>query len=166
MTRFQKASVLTMVMLGAAASTAAAQSANINATANVYQAITVNGIRTLDFGNVFPGVNKTILVGDATSGKFSATGQANANVNITFTLPTTLNDASSNQLSINSWTACRNAADVVGACTAFTPSASATGTTFGASGTLFVWVGATVAPTAGQTAGTYTNTVTMTLAYF
>ncbi len=40
------------------ASAASAQSANITATATVYQAMTVAGARGLDFGTVFPGVTK------------------------------------------------------------------------------------------------------------
>jgi spore coat protein U-like protein len=165
MTRFLKASVLTMVMFGAVASTAAAQSANISATANVYQAISVTGARTLDFGNVFPGVNKAIGVIAPTSGKFSATGQASANVNMTFTLPTDLTGPAN--LPIGSWTGCYNGTDDASSgCTSFVPSASASGAAFGAAGTLYVFVGATVSPASNQAAGSYTGTVTMTLAYF
>src|SRR3990172_9919581 len=59
--------------LVATAATAQAQSANINVTANVFQALTVVGNSNLDFGNVFPGVNKTIGVADAGAGKYSVT---------------------------------------------------------------------------------------------
>ena len=57
---------------------AMAQSANINAVANVFQAITVTGAQTLDFGNVFPGVNKTILATAGTAGRFDLAGQISA----------------------------------------------------------------------------------------
>ena len=81
---------VTVAALFSLATAAQAQSANINATAVVYQAMTVTGARALDFGNVFPGVAKSIAVAAATSGRFDLTGQASANVNLTFTLPTNL----------------------------------------------------------------------------
>jgi hypothetical protein len=142
-----------------------AQSASITATANVYQAMTITGARTLDFGNVFPGVAKAVGVAAATSGRFDLTGQASANLNLTFTLPTDLSNGV-NLLPIGSWTGCTNATNTTTGCTAFTPSAAATATAFSAAGALFVWVGATVTPGAAQAAGTYNGTVTMTGVYF
>lgn len=165
MTRFLKATALTAVLLATGAASAAAQSAPITATANVLQAISVSGVRTLDFGNVFPGVAKSIGVTAATSGKFSATGQATANVNMTFALPADL--VGPTNLSIGTWTGCYNGADDASSgCTSFTPSGSASPAAFGAAGTLYVFVGATVSPLANQAAGVYNGTVTMTLAYF
>ena len=76
MNRWAKFSTALVAASVVAASSASAQSANINVTANVFQAITVTGFRALDFGNVFPGVNKTIANNAATSGRFDATGQA------------------------------------------------------------------------------------------
>jgi hypothetical protein len=70
------------VILSLTATAAQAQSANITATAIVFQAMTVTGARTLDFGNVFPGVAKVIGVAAATSGRFDLLGQASANVNV------------------------------------------------------------------------------------
>ncbi|HEY7683880.1 MAG TPA: DUF4402 domain-containing protein [Gemmatimonadales bacterium] len=158
------------MLLSLAASTARAQSANINATATVYQAMTVTGARTLDFGNVFPGVNKAVAVTDATSGRFDLVGQAAANVNLTFTLPANLTSAGNN-LPVGTWTGCWNptANNSASGCTAFTPSGSASAVAFGgSSGTsnMWVFVGATVSPGAAQVAGTYTGTVTLTAAYF
>src|SRR5512134_2495637 len=87
------------------ATAAQAQSANIQALANVFQPISVTGTRDLDFGDVFPGVAKTIGVAAATSGQFQLGGQANGAVNLTFTLPTDLNSAG-NLLPIVTWTGC------------------------------------------------------------
>jgi hypothetical protein len=151
--------------LSLAASAAQAQSANITATATVFQAMTVTGARTLDFGNVFPGVAKTIAVAAATSGRFDLTGQSSANVNVSFTLPTNLTSGANN-LPIGSWTGCTNATNTTTGCTSFTPSASTTATAFSGAGALFVWVGGTVTPGGAQAAGTYTGTVTLTAAYF
>jgi spore coat protein U-like protein len=147
------------------ATAAEAQSANITAQALVYQPMTVAGAQTLDFGNVFPGVNKTIAVADPTSGRFDLTGQASANVNLTFTLPANL-ASGGNNLPIGSWTGCHNATNSTTGCTPFTPSGAATASSFSGAGALFVWVGGTVSPAANQAAGTYTGTVTLTAAYF
>ncbi|HXW96074.1 MAG TPA: DUF4402 domain-containing protein [Gemmatimonadales bacterium] len=147
------------------AAAAQAQSASISATATVYQAMTVTGARTLDFGNVFPGVSKAIAVTAATSGQFSLTGQSSANVNLTFTLPTNLTSGANN-LPIGTWTGCTNPTNSTAGCTAFTPSASATASAFSGTGALWVWVGGTVTPAANQAAGTYTGTVQLTAAYF
>jgi hypothetical protein len=168
MHRWAKVSTAVVAACVVAASSASAQNANITVMANVYQVITVTGARTLDFGNVFPGVPKVVAVGDATSGRFDATGEANAPVNMTFTLPVgdVLAGPGGNTLPIGSWTGCTNTTNVTAGCTPFTPSASAVGTAFGNPGNLFIWVGATVSPAGGQAAGAYTGTVTLTLAYF
>ena len=160
-----RVSTALVAILSLAASAAQAQSANINATAIVFQAMTVTGARTLDFGNVFPGVAKSIAVAAATSGRFDLTGQASANVNVSFTLPTNLTSGA-NSLPIGTWTGCTNATNTTAGCTVFTPSAATTATAFSGAGALFVWVGGTVTPGAAQAAGTYNGTVTLTAAYF
>ena len=160
-----RVSTALVAILSLAASAAQAQSANINATAVVFQAMTVTGARTLDFGNVFPGVAKSIAVAAATSGRFDLTGQASANVNVSFTLPTNLTSGA-NLLPIGTWTGCTNATNTTTGCTSFTPSAATTATAFSGAGALFVWVGGTVTPGAAQAAGTYNGTVTLTAAYF
>lgn len=160
-----RVSAALVAILSLAASTAQAQSANITATAVVFQAMTVTGARTLDFGNVFPGVAKTIAVAAATSGRFDLTGQNSANVNVSFTLPANLTSGANN-LPIGTWTGCTNATNTTTGCTSFTPSASTTSTAFSGVGALFVWVGGTVTPGGAQAAGTYNGTVTLTAAYF
>jgi|SRR5688572_2031445 hypothetical protein len=165
MHRWAKVSTAVVAATLVAASNASAQSANINVTANVLQAITVSGTAPLDFQNVFPGVNKTIAVGDATSGRFTATGSASQNVNLTFTLPTNLTSGVNN-LAIGSWSGCRDADAAPAGCIAFVPSAVATAAAFSAAGELYVFIGATVSPTPTQAAGSYTAIATLTLAYF
>ncbi|MDQ3997452.1 MAG: hypothetical protein M3303_10635 [Gemmatimonadota bacterium] len=155
-----------VLALATLATTASAQSANINATATVLQPLTVSGARDLAFGNVYPGVNKSIAVADATSGRFDLTGVASAQVQFSFTLPTNLNNGG-NTLPIGTWTGYHNttnSASVGG--TAFTPSSSNTTTNLAAvTGQLFIFVGATVSPSGTQTAGPYTAQVTATAAY-
>ncbi|MBK6422377.1 MAG: DUF4402 domain-containing protein [Gemmatimonadales bacterium] len=165
MRTFTRVSAALAAILSLSAAGASAQSANINATATVYQALTVTGARALDFGSVFPGVAKSIVVSDATSGRFDLTGQASANVNVSFTLPTNLTSGANN-LPIGTWTGCTNPTNSTAGCTSFTPSASATPTAMSGAGALFVWVGGTVSPAANQAAGSYTGVVTLTAAYF
>lgn len=160
-----RVSAVLAALLSLAGSTARAQSANINATATVYQAMTVTGAQALAFGNVFPGVNKTIAVTDATSGRFDLTGQNSATVNLTFALPATL-ASGGNTLPIGTWTGCTNTSNSTTGCTSFTPSGTATPSAFSGTGSLWVWVGGTVSPAANQAAGAYTGTVTLTAAYF
>ena len=166
MHRWAKVSTAVVAACVVAASNASAQSANINVTANVFQAIAVTGFRALDFGNVFPGVAKTIAPNAATAGRFDATGQVSANVNLTFTLPTNL-VSGGNNLPIGTWTGCHDTDNNPAAgCTNFTPSASASAAAFSPTGTLFVFIGGSVTPAANQAAGAYTGTATLTLAYF
>ena len=160
-----KVSAVVVAFMSLNAAGASAQSANINATATVFQAITVTGARDLAFGNVFPGVTKTVVVSDATSGRFDLTGQSSGNVNVSFTLPTNLTSGANN-LPIGTWTGCTNGTNTTTGCTSFTPSAGATASAFSGAGALFVWVGGTVSPAANQAAGAYTGVVTLTAAYF
>jgi hypothetical protein len=153
------------IALVAAANVASAQSATITANANVLQPLTVTNVRNLDFANVYPGVNKPIAYDAATSGKFSMSGIADAQVSFSFTLPTNLTFGS-NTLPIGTWTGCHNVLDATAGCTTFTPSSSNTTTQLNLTlGTLYVFVGATVSPTGTQAQGAYSANVTLTAAY-
>lgn len=168
MTRFTKFTTVLGLALVAVAATAEAQSAQINVTANVFQALTVTGNQPLDFGNVFPGVNKTVAVGDAGAGKFTVAGQAGANVNLSFTLPANLPHASlPTSLPIGSWSGHWATTDVTSGGTSFTPSAGNTAANLhGTTGNLYVYLGAQVSPGGAQAAGSYSAQLTMTVAYF
>lgn len=139
---------------------AAAQTGSINATATVLQALSVNGT-DLAFGNIAPTATKTVA--PAAGGTFVVAGQAGANVNLTFTLPTSLGTG----VAIGSWTGLQNTANASGTATAFTPS----GTTFatplsGTTGTgnLYIWLGATLTTTAAAT-GSYSAPIQLTVSY-
>jgi hypothetical protein len=142
-----------------------AQSANINATATVLSPITVTGGNPLAFGNVTPGVAKTVAASSASAGTFSLVGQVNQGINISFTLPATLTGPGA-PMPMSAWTGLFNNVNNQGAAAAFTPSAAAqAGTTSAVGGNFFVWVGATVTPAAVQTAGAYTGSITMNVVY-
>jgi hypothetical protein len=156
-------SALTAVTLSVGAGSVHAQSATIQATATVLSAITVTGTN-LAFGNVTPGVNKTVAITDAGAGQFVVTKAAATSVALTFTLPTNLT-VGVNNLPIATWTGgWNNTANNAAAATGFTPSAAATTVPSGGA-SLWVWVGATVSPAAAQVAGSYTGNVTMQVVY-
>lgn len=164
-------SAAVLASLSLVAQTSAQTSGNISATARVRQPITIAAGQNLDFGIVIQGTPATIASTAAAAGRFDATGTPNANVNINFTLPANLVDASSNNLPIGTWTGCFNQAAAVNSsgCTAIANLAVTTATSFGnvaGTGRLWVFVGATVTPAAAQAVGTYNGTVTMTLTYF
>jgi hypothetical protein len=147
-----------------AASVAQAQNnASITVSANVQTPITVSAASNLDFGNVFPGVNKTVAVTDAAAGRFNVTGQASAPVSLTFVLPANLTDGG-NLLPIANWTGNHNTSAAPTG-TGFTPSAAATPAALSGTGQLFVYLGAQVTPSVSQVAGNYTGTVQMTVVY-
>ncbi len=163
------ATVLSAVLaagLSVGVATAEAQnSANIQATATVLSAVTVAAGQNLAFGNVTPGVNKTVAIADGGAGRFDVTKAANSGVTLSFTLPTNL-ASGVNNLPIGSWTGGYNATATPTGATAFTPSAGGTNTTVSAGTSIFVYVGATVNPAVAQVAGNYTGNVTMSAVYF
>lgn len=149
---------------GAVSANAQSQTGSVTASANVQQPINVIGAVNLAFGNVFPGVNKTIAVTDAGAGRFDVTGQGSAPVLISFVLPANLVSGSDN-LPIGTWTGHHNTSNSPSGGTNFTPSAATTNSAFSAGGQLFVFVGASVSPATNQPAGGYLGTVQMTVTY-
>ena len=148
-----------------AASAEAQNSASIQATATVLSALTVAAGNNLQFGNVTPGVNKTVAITDAGAGTFTVTKAATSGVTLSFTLPTNL-ASGTDLLPIGSWSGAWNTSATTVGAAAFTPSGAGTNTTVTAGTSLTVFVGATVSPIALQPAGTYTGSVTMSAVYF
>jgi hypothetical protein len=164
-----RATVLSAVLAAGfsfgAATLQAQTSADIQATATVLSAVTVTAGNDLQFGNVTPGVAKTIGIADAGAGRFDVTKAANEGVTLSFTLPTDLTSGA-NTLPIGSWTGGWNTSATPAGATTFTPSAGGTNTTATAGTTVSVYVGATVTPAGAQAAGGYTGDVTMSVVYF
>src|SRR6266481_1141017 len=128
--------VVAALVLTGTALQAQTNNASITATASVQTPINVVGAQQLSFGNVFPGVSKTVNATDLTNGgRFDVSGQASTPVTLSFTLPAT-----------------------------FSPAAGATPTLSG-TGAMFVWVGAQVQPATNQVAGVYTGSIVMTVVY-
>lgn len=157
-------SALSAVALSVGAGSLQAQSGSIQATATVLSSVTVTGSSPLAFGNVTPGLAKTVAITDPAAGLFTVAKQAATSVALTFTLPANLTSGANN-LPIGTWTGgWNNAANNAAGATSFTPSASATTVPSGGAN-LWVFVGGTVTPAAAQAAGAYTGTVTMQVAY-
>ena len=157
--------ILVLALLGAAAVDAQGVNGSVTATASVQSPITVTGAQNLSFGNVFPGVAKSVAYSDATNGGlFSATGQASTPVTYSYTLPANLTSGGNN-LPIGSWTGYVNGANSTSGGAIITPSATPAGATLSAGGTLYFFVGATVTPPTNLPAGSYTGTVTLTVSY-
>ena len=156
-------------LLGVAAGptqSAWAQGANTTVLANVLQGIVVTPTQHLTFGNVFPGVDKTISAeAGGLEGRFQVTGQANSNVSLIFTLPTDL-VSGANLLPVGSWTGRHHVNPVAAPGVVFIPSGAATTTQLSALGQRFVFIGATVSPAANQPAGIYSAVITLSVAYF
>ena len=160
--------VAVMVALGSFSAFDAARaqnSASASVTASVQQPLTVTKSSDLAFGSVFPGLNKTVAVGDAGAASFSVSGQAGANVNLTFTAPATIANGG-NTLPIASWAGRWNTTNSAASGTDFTPSGSATSATLSGGGAIYVFVGATAQPSVSQAAGSYSGTLTLTVVYF
>jgi len=155
---------LALTVLGTAAAQAQVNNASITATATVQQPINVTGAQSLNFGNVFPGVVKTIAATDGTNaGRWDVAGQASTLVNLSFTLPANL-QSGANLLPIANFTGGTNTVNNAATAASITPSAGGTATLSG-TGALFVWVGAQVNPATNQPAGVYTASVTLTVTY-
>jgi hypothetical protein len=155
---------LVLVVAGAASAQAQGVNGSITATATVQSPITVAGSANLAFANVFPGISKTIAVTDPGAGLFTVGGQASTPVTYSFALPTNLVNGGNN-LPINTWTGEHNTIASPTGGVSFTPSGIAAGATLSGAGALFFYVGATVVPPSNLPAGSYTNTVTLTVSY-
>jgi hypothetical protein len=144
-----------------------AASDDITAQANVLTPLTVTGVRTLDFEDVFPGVEKSVAVTDATSGKFSVAGTVAAEVNLSFTvLPASLvSGANTLPIVYGATDGGYLTSDSPASAIAFDPAVGATTNLHPGTGDLYVWIGGTVQPDVAQAVGLYTETITLDVTY-
>jgi hypothetical protein len=153
-----------LVVAAALPTSASAQSASILAQATVQTPLTVTGVSNLNFGNVFPGVNPTIVLTDAGAGHFQIAGVLNAEVDVSFSaLPATL-ISGANSIAIaytGGWNTSANPA----AATAFVPAGGLTERLDAATGELHVYLGGSLTVPANQAAGLYQATITLDAAY-
>ncbi len=131
------------------------------------QSITINN--NLLFGNVFPGIPKTITKYTAgAAAEFLVTGTAGSEISIDFTLPTYMSQSGFNMQMIFTETDCSFDARA-------TPSQSAPEwddqdpwvtlyDRLGSSG-LTIWLGGTIVPKLYQRSGAYSASIVLTVAY-
>jgi hypothetical protein len=163
----KKLAALAVVAAMIVPTAAFAVTGTIQATANVLTPLSVStDARALDFGDVFPGVAKSIAPAAGTSGLWQIAGNANAEVQMAFTLPTDLSDGTNNMpISFGATDAAYNDANAVGSAVAFDPNGTYTDRLEVTGGEGFVWLGGTVNPGPVQPAGNYSATVSLDVVY-
>jgi len=165
--------VLLVVGLGLPGRLAAQSGASVTADAVVVTVgMTIATLRDLNFGTVIKGVATTVLPTAATAGAWQVTGNSNAFVIISFTLPTQLTNiqalpGSTMPITFSATSARWNRANNNAAAgTAFNPASGVVGR-FGPppNPNMYVWLGGTVNPAAAAKPGIYQGTVVVSLLY-
>ncbi len=150
---------LALLVAGAAQ---AQVNASISASAIVAGPLGIAAGTNLDFGTVIPGTARTIdPLTSASAGSFTLTGGANAQLNLSWTVPANLTSGA-NTLPV-SFSATYNTTATQASATALVlPDLTRR---LSASGNAYIWVGGTATPAVGQVVATYTGTIQMTAAY-
>jgi len=154
---------------GSARAQATPATASIQATATVATALTATPVQNLDFGATFGGIARTVLPADATSGEFTLTGGADAEVSVTFpTPPASLTGPVGSTpipIAFGAASGGHNIAGTRAGATSFDPSVALVTRLDATTGNLSVYLGGTVSPAANQMAGSYANTINLSAAY-
>ena len=127
--------------------------------------LTVTGVRGLAFGAVLPGVPRVVLRTDpANSGEYDLKGVKDAQVLLTFTLPTVMNGPAGAQmpLAFGSDDAGYSQSQSINSQIGFDPRQTFTGV-LSKNGRGSVFIGARANPNTNQRAGAYTATLTLTV---
>lgn len=136
--------------------------------------LTVGQLNGLDFGVVTPGTPVTIGPKSALAGKFVIHGVKNAEVQISFVLPTVLQVGTQTMPisfaddPVAGKMGCTRNQDQQANCTTYTPSTvmlARIRNNAPPQNTFYVWIGGKVSPAVGQLPGTYTGAVTMSAVY-
>ena len=140
-------------------------SGSIQATANVLTTLNVTGQSDLQFIDVLPGVNQTVLPTDGTAGEFRVSGAGTSEVTLDFQLPADLAGAvTAATMPIVFDADDAGFTDVSGGTqTTFDPNTQETTSLVG--GGLWVYLGGTVQPSGAQAFDLYSATVTLNVAY-
>lgn len=163
------AALLALASLSGVRTAEAQTSANAAAIATAFVVgiapLTASTVHDLDFGSVNAGAVKTPTSLASDAARFNISGEPGRPVTVSFTLPTVLTGAGSTTIPISfggtdglEWTA--YPVTSVG----FNPNASYL-TALNGSGNLTIGLSGTVAPPLGTTTGTYTGSITLTVAY-
>jgi hypothetical protein len=127
-----------------------------------------SGVRPLVFGVVFPGMPRTVSRTDAAnSGQFDVTGNKNAQIQLTFTLPNSMTGpaGATMPLTFGGSDAGYSPPQAIGSQVAFDPRTPFV-TKLDQNGRASVYIGGTANPPPTQRAGSYTGTITLSIVYF
>ncbi|MDH4044043.1 MAG: DUF4402 domain-containing protein [Gemmatimonadota bacterium] len=161
-----------LALCGVLASPATAQvSASIDATATVtngFQVLTISGTQDLQFGTLDAQActSTTGPCANVTDGRFEITGEPTQNVNVDFTLPTTLLGPGGDLLNV-SFGATDGKVLTTGTTTVsstFDPTVTQVVPIDGG-GDLWIGIGGSATTRQDQTDGFYTGTITLTVSY-
>lgn len=133
------------------------------------QPVRVNGVRSVSFGTVFPGIPKSVPRTDAlNSGRFDIRAAAGSQLQLSFALPSAMTGpgGATMPLSFGGGDAGYSATQSVASQVGFDPRVPFLATMGGPPGRAAVFLGGTVTPLASQPAGSYTGTITLTVVYF
>jgi hypothetical protein len=155
------------IALGLAWSPAPAAAQSISANAIVLGGnLEVTRERDLDFGDVLRGVPATVVVTDATSGRFRIRGTRGAEVSLTFLLPTLLAVGPYTMpISFGPTAAGHYVLQQAQNAVLFDPNAVRITRLRASNGLLYVWLGGTVSPSLTQAPGVYSGNVTLVITY-
>ncbi len=166
--------VLSLGLLAVAAQPLLGQNAAIVSADAVVVTVgmTIATLSQLNFGSVPKGVATTVAPSQAAAGEWQVTGNANAFVNISFTLPTQLiniqaQPGSTMPIAFNATSALwRRSTNNPAGATTFNPNVGTVGRIGPpANPTMYVWIGGTVTPAAAAKPGIYQGTVIVSLSY-
>lgn len=143
--------------------------ATIQSSAEVLTQLAVTGGNSLNFGDVSPGVDKTVNYYDSNAGTFTVTAGENATVDLNFTLPTELSGQSTSatlDITFSSTDATYETTSSTssGSSNEFDPNNGNTINSFPSSD-ITVFIGGTVNPSEDQSAEIYQGDITLTAIY-
>ncbi len=138
---------------------------SVNATATILAGLEIRPDTDLAFGELVPGVARTVFNSDADAAQFVVAGAPGATVNLVFTaLPTSLAGPGGATLPV----AFSSSAAGFGPASRTVAQSFDPGSAQVASmgtGTLYIMLGGTASPAPTQTAGSYSGTVTLQVSY-
>ncbi|OLC97605.1 MAG: hypothetical protein AUI55_01505 [Gemmatimonadetes bacterium 13_1_40CM_2_70_7] len=134
--------------------------------------MTIATLSQLNFGSVPKGVATTVAPNQAAAGEWHVTGNGNAFVNISFTLPTQLTNiqaqpGSTMPIAFSATSALwRRATNSPAGATTFNPNVGTVGRLGPpANPNMYIWIGGMVTPAAAAKPGIYQGTIIVSLSY-
>jgi len=144
------------------------ESSSIDVHATVLEVLTVIGMNDMEFGNITAGNTFGTAPDEPEAGSFMVSGEAGAEVDVSFTLPPVLNHVSSPltiEITFRSDDGVANTSDDAAGGQAFDPNVGTTRLLDGSFGELYLFLGGELSPAVNQEPGDYEGTITVTVDY-